>query len=177
MQIVKVKILKDEAPELTYHLDKGSDDVARSETHTEMPHADFENSLLGMRIHLAVLTGYVTTKQVKKIDSYDSALVEDFMVTGYSTKVKAGEPDGITITGYKLTPYGTVILNAPYLKFQSEEDSQYAFISHLMERLEVCDKEATDYVTGAKRAPKPQLQLDLPEGKAETIEEAEEIHE
>lgn len=167
IKITKVKILKDSAPELEYKIEKGKDSVARNENHTAKPHEDFVNSLLGLKIHLAILTDYVKPKQVKKITEYDSELVEEFNVTGFSVKGKSEEEEGVVITGYKITPSGQIVtLNTPFTRFNAEEDVAYKYMDHLQERIDVCISEALAYIRGEKKAPEPQQELPFAEETA-----------
>lgn len=172
MHISKVKFIKGgNQVALTFtkiEADKTSTDV--TEIHRAPAHIDFRAAVQSLAIHFAILADYVAPKQVKMIDKYEPKLIEGFIVSGYS--IGGDEDDrGITITGHKLKSNGkAIILNTPFTRFVEAEESQYQFIDHLEGRIAEVEREVNLYI-GGKRAPEPQLSLDLPEDSQEEEED------
>jgi len=121
-------------------------------------HQDMINAMQGLRSHLAVLTGYLTEKNAKRVE-----LLENFHVNGYSIGGKPGK-EGIVIKGYRINDYGkAVTLNTPFTRFQEEEEEGlYTLIDDLQKKVVRIEEEVVEYITKGKKWEDPQQELDFP---------------
>jgi len=170
LTIEKAKLVKGETLDYTYTKtdDKGAKSKG-SESLKAPIHADLKQAFENLGIHLAVMCGYVASKQVKDIETPKPELYEGFHVTSYS--IGGDEDDqGVVISGHKLLPDGkAVILNTPFRRFTESEQSRYVFMDDLQERLDRLDTEVRAYVDGSKRGADAQLNLFEDEGKKEVV--------
>lgn len=127
-------------------------------------HIDFVTTVQKLAVHLAVLTGSIPEKK-----SHENKEVLKFTVTGYSIGGKEGA-EGFTITGYRITPFGTVILNSPFRRFDQDPETAYSLIDEVKGVIHGIEETSdTPYINGiedegvlyygGKRAPNPQQSL------------------
>lgn len=121
-------------------------------------HKDLTQSFQNLAIHLALLTGYVSVKTVKNIETPKAELTEGFHVNGIS--VKTGDDPGVVISGHRILENGkAVILNTPFTRFEEGEESAYKFTDDLVNRIERAELEVNAYVDGSKLGDDPQLAM------------------
>lgn len=125
-------------------------------------HVDFINAVQALAVHLAILSGILPKKM-----SGDLLELEKYVVTGYSIGGDDDDP-GITITGYRKGEYGVIILNSPFIKFEEKDGHKYSLIQDLINKVNISDAEAEEYVFNGKRAPEVQQSLNLPEVEDKT---------
>lgn len=165
IRLLKSKIVK-KGESLTVEYSRQEKDGTMTiinEDHKATVHQDLKNAYVGLAIHFAILSDYVTVKMVKNISNYDSDLIEPFTVSGIH-RGGAEDEEYVILTGHKLTASGkAVIINTPMLKLNSEDEEKgYKYMDHLLERIEHCEKEVKAYLAG-KHAPEPQTSLDFPD--------------
>src|SRR3954468_1654574 len=127
--IEKAKIVKGETVEVHYIEINDKGDRAKMSKSLKAPmHDDLKQAFKNIAIHLAIMTGYVATKQVKDIETPKEELTEGFIVTSYS--IGGNEEDqGVVISGHKKLPSGkAVILNTPFERFTQKEETRYIFM-------------------------------------------------
>jgi hypothetical protein len=129
-------------------------------------HQDLKNAFVGLHIHWGIMSGFITTKQVKKIDAYDSELVKDIHVSGI---IRGGNDDEeyIILTGYRIGEYKKASnMNTPLFRIEEDEATRYKFMDELLEVIENIEKEV-NLNLGGKIAPETQqsLNFDDPEEK------------
>lgn len=161
IKITKVKIKrggKGKADEvyLEFHDQLNAADSANKKDCKAAPHKDFKNALGALRVHLAILTDYITESESKNKD-----LVEKFTVTGYSIGGE-DEESGFVITGYRTGSRGNTTLNTPYIRFQQSEKNPYLLMNDLTSKIDVAESEVLKYLTEGKCSDE---QLDLFDGK------------
>lgn len=160
IKIKAVKLLKDgEKVEISYKeiLADKSHSTTSKECDTP-PHPDFKQSVESLRLHLAILTDYITEKEVKK----NQGELENFVASGYS--VGGNEDDGIgyTIKGYRKTIRGgTVTLNTPFTKAEAGDEFKYSLMEQLEKAIAAIEAEVIEYLFNGKRASEPQQKLEL----------------
>src|SRR5688572_8063167 len=103
-KIKKVKI-KDDQLIVTYSTKdaKGEPVTVENEKHSAPFHDDLLTAFGNLRIHLAVMTGFVSPSQVKQIQTPKEELYEDFTITGFSMGSDDDDP-GVTVTGGRNLP-------------------------------------------------------------------------
>jgi hypothetical protein len=117
-------------------------------------HDDLKFALIKLHTHLALLCDEV---ELKKTDDIDTVQFTDFGVRGFSVGGN-DENEGVTISGWKEGKYGTVNLNTPFTKFESDE---YPFLSELGADIQTAIHEVEQYLFEGKRAPEKQLEMDF----------------
>lgn len=121
-------------------------------------HDDLKTSFQNLAIHLAILTGYVSVKQIKNIETPKPELFEGFHVNGIS--VKSGDDPGVVISGHRILDNGkAVILNTPFTRFEEGEESAYKFTDDLQAKINRAVGETSAYEDGSKLGDDPQLAL------------------
>lgn len=129
-------------------------------------HADLKQAFANIAIHLAILTGYVSVKQVKTIETPKPELFDGFHVSGIS--VKTGDDPGVVISGHRILENGkAVILNTPFTRFEEGEESAYKFVDDLVARIERVEDEANEYLEDRKKGDDPQGSLFTDTGENE----------
>jgi hypothetical protein len=177
MQVKKAKLNEDGLTVILIERPQGRKE--RKTTHEDQTpvHKDLSQSFQNLAIHLAILTGYVSVKQVKNIETPKEELSEGFHVNGIS--VKSGDDPGVVISGHRILDNGkAVILNTPFTRFDEGEESAYKFQDDLQDKIERAEVEINGYLEGEKLGDDPQLALfdaDATKLKlnAENIEDAE----
>jgi hypothetical protein len=162
MRLKKAK-LKDDQLEVTYteRLEDGSNKTV-SETYDRKAHPDLIQAFKNLAIHLAILTGYVSVKQVKNIETPKEELTEGFHVSGIS--IKTGDDEGVVISGHRKLETGkAVILNTPFQRYTENEESAYKYTDDLIERVNRANEEITAYLNGTKKGEDAQQALAFPE--------------
>ncbi|HYH13679.1 MAG TPA: hypothetical protein VD794_00570 [Flavisolibacter sp.] len=169
MNISKVK-LKGDQVEVTFTTqDQNKKDVQSTQTHNSKPHPDLVQALQNLGIHAALITGFVSMKQVKKIETPGEELVQDFKISGIS--VKTGDDSGVVITGTKTTPFKKAFnFNTPFTRFNEAEENEnsYKYIDDLESRVNRVLDEVDEYLNNGKFAEDPQQSLDFGSGTATT---------
>lgn len=165
MQITKVKLIKggDSGLEIsTVKTELNKSTTKANEEHSAPVHVDLKGAMKAIAIHFGILSDYIKVKDVKNIERYDTKLIEDFVVTGFS--VKGDEEDrGVVITGMKKKANGKfIIINTPFTRFIEAEGSEYVYIEQLQDRINEVEREVKAYL-GGKVAPDPQQSFDFPE--------------
>lgn len=166
MRIKKAK-LKDDALEVVYTERKPDGTVKTvTESHETKVHPDLVQSFENLKIHLAILCGFVALKQVKKIETPPEDLTENFHVRGIS--IKTGDDEGVVISGHFINPLTkkAVILNTPFQRYTEQEESAYKFTDDLIEKVERANAEVNSYLDGSKKAEEPQQAINFPETPA-----------
>jgi hypothetical protein len=128
-------------------------------------HDDLKDAFAKLNKHLAILCDEVKTPKEKDFEAADfpGFTVRSFSIGGND------EHEGVTVSGFKEGKYGTVNLNTPHTKWESED---YPFASQLSEDVEACIYEVDQYLFNEKRAPEKQLEMEF--GGEETEEAATE---
>lgn len=133
--------------------------VTVSETHKTPVHPDMRAAFDNLRIHLAILCGYVLKKEVKDIEIPKEELYDAFHVTAFSMGKDKDDP-GIVLSGHKILPNGKAqILNCPFTRFEEGEQSVYPFVDDLVKKVDRLQLEINAYLFEGKRADDPQQQL------------------
>lgn len=122
-------------------------------------HKDLTQSFQNLAIHLVILTGFVSTKQVKNIETPKPELIEGVHVNGIS--VKSGDDPGVVISGHRIHPDSgkAVILNTPFTRLNEGDETAYKFVEDLQEKLDRAVKETSAYEDGTKLGDDPQLTM------------------
>jgi hypothetical protein len=132
-------------------------------------HPDLLQAFANLRIHLAILTGYVSVKQVKNIETPKDELIETFFVKGIS--IKTGDDYGLVISGHHTLENGkAVILNTPFTRFEEGEESAYKYIDDLADKVQRAETEIDAYLAGEKVGADPQGNLFEGQGNGQTKE-------
>jgi hypothetical protein len=158
IKITKVKIKrggKGKADEvyLEFHDQLNAADSSNKKDCKAAPHKDLKEALAALRVHLAILTEYVSESQAKNKD-----LIDKFTVTGYSLD-GADEESGFVITGYRTGLRGNTTLNTPYTRFQQTEKNPYSLMHDLISKVDVAEAEVLKYLLEGKCAEDPQGDL------------------
>jgi hypothetical protein len=163
MKIEKAKVIKGETLEVT--LQKPGPDGKKFyavETHPSTVHPDLLQAYANLRLHFALLSGYMPVKGIKEKDFVKEDLVEEFTVIGFS--LKDGDNPGFVLTGQKKLANGKVVtVNTPFTRFEESEETGYKFIEDLEEKIQRAVKEVEEYL-GGKFATDPQQQLPFGQG-------------
>lgn len=169
MTIEKAKIVKGETVEINYtEINDKGDRVKASKSLKAPMHDDLKQAFKNLAIHLAVMTGYVSSKQVKDIATPKEEQTEKFHVTSYSIG-GTDEDQGVVISGHHKLPNGkAVILNIPFERFNVKEESRYVFMDDLQERLDRVEVELKAFFDGSKRGQEQQGTLAFGEGEKVT---------
>lgn len=171
--IEKVKLIKGEKLDVVVKRKQADNTyISSAESYDRRVHPDLTGKLARLVPHLAVLTGYILVKQVKKDIHAESHadLFEDFKVSSYSIGGKEGS-EGITITGHYLSPTGgAVILNTPFKRLETEDENQYVFMDDLQGILNELEEEVKAYMDGTKVGVDPQGTLDFPVPESELMD-------
>lgn len=159
VNIKKIKLAKvkdGDGLELVFkRTDPDNSPVTGTEEHKGLIHPDLREATKALRIHLAILCGYVKESQVPDIAAYDEKLVEPFYVSGISLGGTDENP-GITITGRMTTYRGkSQILNQPFELFDCAPESRYTYMDDLIAKVKVLNDEAMAYYRGEKRGTPP----------------------
>ncbi len=159
--IEKVKLIKGDKLQIgiSRKLDDNTNVSSPGEDWDRKVHPDLLEKMKELEVHLALRCGYIT---VKKVDKHpEECEVEDFHVSGYSIGGKEGA-EGVVITGHHLPPLGgAVILNSPFIRFETEEDKAYPFIDQLKIALDGLEAEVKAYMDGSKIGTDPQGVLEF----------------
>lgn len=162
LMISRVKLVKKEFLSISYNRIDTADGstVVVNEDHKSPVHPDLKAKLLALRVHLALLCDYISTKQLKDITAYNQELVDNFTVTSISIGGK-DDNKGIVLTGYKKTNNNkVVILNTPFARLEEVEETRYRYMDDLSGRIDELLKEVELYV-GGKRGESPQQELNF----------------
>lgn len=119
------------------------------------PTKEITEGLDKLRVHLAILSDYITEKRAKDTDE-----IEKFHVNGYSIGGKEGM-EGVTIMGGRNGRYGHVTLNTPFTLLDTEGGKGYYLIGNLVETIDALEDAVKVYMD----TPDPQLLLDLQQQK------------
>lgn len=158
MTIDKAKVVKGETLEVTLR-EIGPDKKAytSSQSHPSQVHPDLLAAFKTLRLHFALLSGYIQFKGIKEKDFNNEELVEDYTVIGVS--LKEGDNPGFVLTGQKKLANGkAVTLNTPFTRFEESEETGYKFINDLQGKLDRVVEEVKEYL-GGKFADDPQGRL------------------
>jgi len=160
IQIKKVRLTKQERLEIKYkkeEADKSTSEV--EEKHGSKVHNDFKDALDKMRIHMAMLFGFVRPNEIKDPVSYMTG-VENYFVQSFSISGE-DEDQGIVISGYRILPSKkAAIINTPFTRFNEDETTRYKHMDELLKVVTEVREETIKYM-GGKFAEEAQLQLNL----------------
>ena len=159
LDIKKIKLAKvkdGDGLELTFsRTDPDKSQVKGTEEHKGLVHPDLIDATKALRIHLAILCGYVKESQVEDIAMPDEALMEKFFVSGISLGGSEDKP-GVMITGRIITYRGkSVSINTPFELFEQAPESRYTYMDDFIAKVETLKKESTAYYNGEKRGTPP----------------------
>lgn len=115
-------------------------------------HDDMKEAFQKMHKHFALLCDEIEIKGAKDIDKWSDKKLEKFFVEGF-TITGSDEKEAISISGYKLSKYGTVYLDSPAVSLSSK---QYPFMTDLAGDLQACLHEVEEYLFNGKRADDPE---------------------
>lgn len=157
VRIKKAKIKDDLFLEVEYSEDlPGHSRKDVKETITIPVHDDMKEAFQRLHVHLALLCDET---KLKKGEDVQQAVIPDFFVRGFSVSGN-DENEGVTISGYKEGKYGTVNLNTPFTKYESDD---YPHISELGLDMNQAVHEVELYLFEGKRAPERQLAMEFGE--------------
>lgn len=164
VRIKKAKIKDDLFLEVEYSEDlPGHSKKDVKETITIPVHDDMKTAFQKLHTHLALLCDET---KLKKGEDFDQVIIPGFFVRGWSQS-GSEENEGVTVSGYKEGKYGTVNLNTPFTKYESDD---YPHISELGLDMQQCVIEVELYLFEGKRAPEKQLEMDF--GEEDEVPEA-----
>lgn len=170
IKLRSVKLLKSKKNE-PEHLEVAHTEIFADNSHAtggkeydRPPHPDLKNALSNLRVHLAILTDYITEKQAKSEEA-----ISRFSVTGFSI---SDNGDGFVIKGYMTGRYGVVPINTPFIRYEAPEKNGYILLDDAVDKLDILEGEVMKYLSGEKRG--GQQTLDLPENNKEKENELEE---
>jgi hypothetical protein len=129
-------------------------------------HDDLKAAFTKLDKHLAILCDEVKTPKEK---DFANAEFPGFTVRSFSVGGN-DEHEGVTVSGFKEGKYGTVNLNTPHTKWESED---YPFATQLSEDVEACIYEVDQYLFNEKRAPEKQLEMEFDNAVEEGADAAE----
>jgi hypothetical protein len=155
LTITSGKILKGDKVEISFSKRDSADaqPAECNETHKDTPHPDLHAAFKALIPHAAIVGGFCTSKDVKKIDKpANEEELASFNVSSFSIQ---GEDESVIITAQKSTTYGSTGFNTPRIRFDSET---YAFTKELVAAIELCKDEWVKYLNG-KFAANPQQDL------------------
>lgn len=156
--------------------DKGDKVTGPAETHSAIVQPEITDEFDRMKVHFAIMSGYIKAGDVEDIAMPDPALVESFTVKQFSI---GGSPDdgtdGVTLSGSKILPNGKAHnFNTPFYRFTEGEASRYTFMDDLVACLSNLETEIIAYKQGEKRGQPIQPELpydDAPKATKMQIEE------
>lgn len=138
--------------------------------YTRPAHPDLKNAFAGFAVHMAVLSDYIGTKQIRDIKNFDRELIESFTVRSISLGGKVDE-EGIVITGFKRTRRDkTQQLNTPFERLEEISETRYKFMDDVEEKLKVLLSEVEQYMAGTKVGAEAQQQIEFPEGDGDDFQ-------
>jgi hypothetical protein len=161
MDIKKVRLLKvkdGHGLDLTIDAqDKAGAAMNGNDKYKGLVHQDLRNAIDGLKIHYAMVAGFVPTDAVEDIAQPDMALFEKYHVHGYSIGGDDDKP-GITISGHVINYRGKAVnYHTPFELFDCAPESRYMYMDDLQARLRVCEQEVEKYLGGKRGEPhKPQ---------------------
>lgn len=165
IQSVKLtKIKKGQGLSLTLERSEGGDPMTASENHKGLIHPDLKAAFNRLRIHLAILCGYVKPSAVEDIIKPPEKLFENFHVHAYSI---GGDDNnsGIVISGHHIV-HGSglsVTLNTPFTRFDIDPKSRYIYMDDVRAAVTVVEGEVHEYLTGKRgKEPGTENQTELP---------------
>jgi hypothetical protein len=116
-------------------------------------HQDLRNAIEGLKIHYAMIAGFLPTDTVEDIAAPDMAAFEKYHVHGYSIGGDDDKP-GITISGHFINYRGKAVnFHTPFELFDCAPDSRYMYMDDLQARLRVCEEEVEKYLGGKRGEP------------------------
>lgn len=159
------KIKKGQGLSLSLERSEGGDPMTATEIHKGLIHADLKSAFNRLRIHLAILCGYVKPSAVDDIIKPAEKLMENFHVHAYSI---GGDDNnsGIVISGHHIVPGSgmAVTLNTPFTRFDIDPKSRYVYMDDVRAAVTVIESEIQEYL-GGKRGKEPgtenQTEMDL----------------
>lgn len=111
-------------------------------------HDELKASLDNLKPHFALITEAVKVSKTQSFEGIASLPeMEGFEVTGFEVK-KSGDNFGVIIVGHrKLQDGRTVKFTTPFINFDIEI-SDYDYIEHLIESVDMAKTEAIEYING-----------------------------
>lgn len=174
--VEKVKLLKGgtEGAEVTLSIIEADGSTTSDQKNLSRPaHEDLKTAFSELRVHLGLMCGFISRKQLKDIRAYTEESISTFSVHGISIRNKGGN-EGVTIIGANKPELGgRVGLNTPFTRFDEVEETRYRYMDDLLEKLEVIKDEVLQYVNGTKVGEAPQPELPFANA-GEQVEEEEE---
>lgn len=167
VKLKKAKIKDDLFLEVEYSEDLPGHSRKDTKLSCTVPvHDDLKEAFAKLHTHLAILCDEV---KAPKSSQFNEANYPDFTVRSFSIG-GTEENTGVTISGAKEGKYGTVNLNTPFTKYESDD---YPFVSQLAEDINTCEHEVMQYLFEGKKAPDAQLEMEFGEEEEPENVEAE----
>lgn len=160
MTITKVKLLGDDTLQIWHEDDEKK---TPGEKYKALVHEDFKKALLGMDIHLALITESIPPlDEIPKSNSQKVKLAGDF--NSYMVAIIKNKTfDAIVITGKRDLESGKELdLETPETRLSKNVDkpeSDYKHLDNLNDKLEKLFDEVKFYMNGDKVGTEPQLDM------------------
>jgi len=177
MEIKKARLLK--VPDgygldLTIEgVDKAGAVVNGTDKYRGLIHSDLKKAFDRLRIHLAMIPGFVSPSLVEDIASPDPAFFEKFFIHAFSI---GGDVDtrGITLSGHWITYRGKALnYHTPFELFDTAPEARYVFMDDLQAALLDLKREIELYLGGKRgEAAKPKP-VEKDPNQTELFDEAE----
>lgn len=147
--------------------DKGEKVTGPAETHSAIVQKEITDEFDRMKVHFAIMSGYLKAGEVEDIAAPDLALVESFTVKQFSIGGSVDDgTDGVTLSGSKILPNGkSHNFNTPFYRFNEGDASRYTFMDDLLACLNNLETEIIAYKKGEKRGQPVQPELPYEEEK------------
>ena len=133
-------------------------------------HPDTHEKFRRLRIHWAILCGYIPSIKVKDVENYDTTVLDSYVVSGISIKPE----EDFQLTGYRINELKKAVnTTTPYTLFNQDEKSAYRFSDEIRDLIDDIVIDVQEYIAGKKVGEDPQGKLALPERmEEEELEEA-----
>lgn len=162
MEFKKIKLIKSAKAHIVYSLNEAD---GKKKTITEdsdaKPHEDFIHAMDRIRVHFAILTGYLKPADVKDPETFTgpAGFLEGFKVSSVSISGEE-EDQGVVISGHRNLPVSNkaVILNSPFTRINEDDKTRYKFMDELVDQLDEIKGEAKKFI-GGKFEADPQQEL------------------
>lgn len=141
--------------------DNGEKVTSPAETHSAIVQKEITDQFDRMRVHFAIMAGYIKAGDVEDIAAPDESLADSFHVKQFSIGGDVDDgTDGVTLSGSKILPNGkSHNFNTPFYRFNEGDASRYAHMDDLIACLTVLETEIIAYKKGEKRGQPVQPEL------------------
>lgn len=140
-------------------------------------HPDLRKAFDRLKVHLALISGFVPISEVPDIANPNMELFEKFHIHGYSVGGDDGEgTQGITLSGHMITYRGKAQnYHTPFELFDTAPEARYIYMDDLQAALLDLDTENQAYLGGkrgepSKKEPEDKNQIDMFASKAQIAE-------